>query len=420
LRAASCAHCGSICDLNNIPEHRLRVLFVTSDDFSMPSEMQVLGFAEELVRRNHRVLISLGGDPASADREGLILVPGLEVQEHWFEGRRVAGAALEGARRFEPDIIHSWNPRVPALTAARAFTSATGAPHVVHFEDDEWRPWPLEPLTLRGRAGLLFRRSTWLLHPPRWLRSTRLTLHWVRRGAAGVDALTPALAREVEARLKRECAVILPVMPARHSAGGRSVLERRPGERIVLLTGRVMASSLPDFICAVRAVASVRRRGLDARLVQTGAVDPAFDLLGYARKYDLDESGLSLLGHIRFVDVAPTLAEADVLIQPGPPSRFNQLRLPSKLQSYLESGSPTITFSAGVGELLHDGEEVLMTHTDDPEELAARLCDVLTDRELQVRLAVGGRAAAKRLFDVTRNTDALLAYYERSLATARV
>ena len=122
-----------------------------------------------------------------------------------------------------------------------------------------------------------------------------------------------------------------------------------------------------------------------------------------------------LLGHVALPDLGATLRSATALLQPGPPSRFNRLRLPAKLTLYLRSGVPTITFAGGVGELLVDREEVLMTYTDDPEELADRIVELVADADLRQRLARGGPLAAKRLFDAATNTDALLAYYRSAL-----
>jgi glycosyltransferase involved in cell wall biosynthesis len=113
--------------------------------------------------------------------------------------------------------------------------------------------------------------------------------------------------------------------------------------------------------------------------------------------------------------VPALLRRADVLLQPGPPSDFNRLRLPSKMQAYLASGRPTVTFAVGFAELLEDREEVVKTHTGDPSELADRVEEVLDDGALRARLEHGGPAAAARLLDPARNTDALLAHYREAL-----
>ena len=396
----------------------LRVLFVTQYDFSKPAEMHVLGFAEELTRLGHRVMVSMGGDPASASVEGLSISETVLLWQHRFRGPRLTAKTRAWAKEFDPDVIHAWNPRVPTVCAARDYARATGAPYLVHFEDDEWTPWPTANRRFRSRVSLLGRRRLWRLYPPLWGHSAPRSLAWARDEAAGLDALTPELAKEVRARLSRACSVVLPVMPPKGAVGaGESRLGRKPGEHVVLFSGRVLPTSLPDFTCAIEAVASLRRRGLPVRLAQTGAVSADLDIEHDAKSLGLERDAVSFLGHIQFADVLPTLRDADVLIQPGPPSRFNRLRLPSKLQNYLESGTPTITFAVGAGELLRDGEDVLLTHTDDPEELAQRIEAVLTDHELRDRLASGAIAASRRLFDGPRNTMSLLEYYRESLVT---
>jgi len=100
-----------------------------------------------------------------------------------------------------------------------------------------------------------------------------------------------------------------------------------------------------------------------------------------------------------------------VLVQPGRPTEFNRLRLPSKLQAYLASGRPTVTYATGLEELLTDREEVLFTRTGDPAELSARLGDVLTDEALRARLEYGGPRAAKRLFDADANAARIAEHF---------
>jgi glycosyltransferase involved in cell wall biosynthesis len=85
------------------------------------------------------------------------------------------------------------------------------------------------------------------------------------------------------------------------------------------------------------------------------------------------------------------------------------------MQTYLASGTPTVTFGVGFGELLEDGVEVLKTRGSEPAELADKLMALIDDPELAERIGRGGRAAAQRLFDPVANTDALLAHYEANL-----
>lgn len=408
----------------------LRIVLVTPQDFAFPSEMQVLGFANELTRQGHTVMMSMGGDPDSHRVERLSVERDVVLFGHRFRGPHLDTAALIKATQFRPDVVHAWDPRVPTASAARDYARATSAPYLVHFEDDDFLPWPeasrggspnlsATVVSQARRVSQRVRRRAWWLHPPIWSKASPLVLRRIRCEAAALDALTPALSREVCERLGRTCAVLLPVLPDPAMTSGRSLLVRGGDERVVLFAGRIVPSSLPDIALAMEAVALLRYRGLRVRLVQTGAMLERVETESIASRVGLGPDGFTQLGHVPYADVFPTMQAADVLIQPGPPSRFNTLRLPSKLQAYLASGTPTVSFAVGVGELLVNGDEALLTYTDSAEELADRVADVLVNEQLSERLGRGGMVAAARLFDRSRNTTKLVEHYRRAIQHQR-
>src|SRR4051794_19870112 len=190
----------------------LRVLFVCQNDFGAPSEKQVLAFARELARFGHAVLISFAGDPESVAREHADNLPGLETHCHEIHGRGPRRQDVDVARAFRPSLVHVWNSRAPTVAVARAYCDATGAALFVHFEDDEWRvpPHPPGELWLR-KVAHVGRRLLSPVRPGLWWHSTWLSRRYVSRHAAGFDALTPTLAREVKQLLGRDCDVVLPV-----------------------------------------------------------------------------------------------------------------------------------------------------------------------------------------------------------------
>lgn len=397
----------------------MRVLFTALDDFAAPSEKQILGFAQELLRRGHEVLVSISGDLATAETEGVREIDGLQIRRHRFTGPRLVAADRSAARTFAPDVIHAFASRGPALHAAREYRRVTGAPVVVHFGDDEWEvPGLPAGDRIRHRLGRLARRGLASVQPSLWNHSTRATLRWTRRHAAGLDALTPALAREVEARLGRSCAVVLPVTPALAGAEPTPPGARTGSRPTALFTGSLWPVYLDDVLIGMRAVAEVQRRGHALDYVHVGRVFDRFDLPAIARSAGLAEGTTRLVAYVPFSHIPRLLSEATLLLQPGAPTRFNRLRLPSKLQAYLASGTPTLTFAAGFGELLVDREEALLTHTGDALELADRIEEALVDLDLRGRLGRGGPAAAARLFDPEANTDALLAVYEGAIRDA--
>jgi glycosyltransferase involved in cell wall biosynthesis len=404
----------------------LRVLFVCQNDFSAPTEKQVVGFAQGLIAAGHRAMISVGGNATTADAEGFGAIPGLEIHEHRFEGRRLRRSDLDAAASFGPTLVHAFNSRVPVIAAARQYADGARAPVFAHFEDDEWHlPDYAATDPLRQRIGHHARRVLYPLHPPLWWHSSRASLAWTRRYARALDALTPALARHVRARLERECTVLLPVLPTlneRTSAApadhpfSDEVGRALPEAPFALFTGTVWPVYVPDVLIGLRAVAEVQARGHELHFVHAGRVQPKLDLRRLATEAGLREDSVHLLGYLPLSEQPALLRRGTVLIQPGSPSDFNRLRLPAKLQAYLSSGTPTVTFAVGFGELLEDGQEVLKTHTDDPGELADRLEQILDDRDLRFRLSAGGPQAAARLFDMHSNAAALIAHYRQGLA----
>ena len=403
----------------------MRVLFVCGADFRAPTEKVILGFALGLVERGWEVLVSVGGDAATvAGEAGESLPDGLEVRSHRFAGPRLRRRDREAAARFAPDVVYAATPRVPTLRAATQMAAAAGAPVAVRFEDDEWG------LSGDGSSGSLPRRAlkrlaklTSPLYPPLWPFSTAGSMRWVRDNACGLDAITPELAAEVERQIGRPCAVVLPVRPRDDFERIDSVEPALPpelaGRKLVAFTGAVFAPHEPDFRLGLRAVALLQERGVPVSFAHCGSAAPRFDLRAWAAEAGLAPDSVALLGYLPVVEALGLLRAADVLVQPGRPSEFNRLRLPSKLQTYLASGTPTVTFAVGAGELLADRVEVLKTYGDTPEELADRVEEALNDPALRRALSEGGPQAAQRLFDRDRNSAALARHLEESLQRDR-
>jgi glycosyltransferase involved in cell wall biosynthesis len=395
------------------------ILFVCQSDLGGPSEKQIMGFAQRLAQRGHRVLMSLGGGADSVAREGLQMVPGIELTEHRFSGRHLRPGDRHRAREFGPTLIHAVNSRVPTAAATADYARATGAPVFVHFEDNEWQAWRGVPgESLYHRVGRHVRRVESIVHPEVWPHSTAATRRWVRRRTVALDALTPELATEVSARIGRPCSTLLPVSPTVIAVEADAAFEPPAslvGVPLAVVTGTIYPFSLEDTLQGLEAVAEVQRRGHDVGYVHPGNVHPRIDPEALAAGAGLRKGTFAFPGLLPYSNMAALLRGAAVLLQPGGPSEFNRLRLPSKLQSYLASGTPTITFAVGFGALLADRDEVLKISTARPTELADRIEEILVNSELRSTLAEGGPRAARRLFDPERNTDALLSHYREVL-----
>jgi glycosyltransferase involved in cell wall biosynthesis len=71
-----------------------------------------------------------------------------------------------------------------------------------------------------------------------------------------------------------------------------------------------------------------------------------------------------------------------------------------------------------VGLLARDGEECLLLERGDAADIADKIERVLRDDALRERLGHGARSFAERRFNWKRSAQALLAFYETTLAGA--
>jgi glycosyltransferase involved in cell wall biosynthesis len=391
---------------------------ICASDLGNATTKQALAFAEEMVTRSHQVLLSLVGAPSSVEHEGIANVSGLTISfRREFLGW-VSRATLNEARAFDPHVLHVFNPRHYAVNVARQFAWVTASAVVVHWEDDELgiRRGVVKRTPIR-RVGRLVRRLLCYPWPRQGVFVTGSSVRWVRRYASMCDALTPALAQSVERDFELPCAAVLPIPLTTHRPQPLPLPDLRSarGAAKVAYTGSVHTESIDDFRLALRATALLVEKDYDVGFVYAGVALPRFDLSAIAAGEGLEASRLRSLGYVPLASVRELLRAASVLVQPGRPDRFNRLRLPSKVQAYLESGTPTVMFSVGLGELLRDDEEVVKLHGFSAVELAERVAELLDDRERAKRIGLGGQRAASRLFDRRRNGSALLECYVKAL-----
>ena len=398
----------------------MRIMFACGADLSGPDEKQFRLFARELTARGHAVMMCLRA--VHPDAHGVEEADRVLTHTYRLAGRRPRREDDAAVAAFGPDLVHALSPRAGPVAAAAHWARRCRIPLFAHFADDEWGlARGLGDGTLRDRAQRMARRALAPLAPRVWPYATRGSLRRVRRSALGLDAITPALAREVERRLGRECSVVLPIAePAAAPGDAPYVLPTPFGDRpCVVYTGAIQEVHERDVRLALRAIAGVQRRGSPLHFVHAGLADGRRHPVRLAEEEGLAPGSALALGYLPANAIPALLRAATVLVQPGAPTEFNRLRLPSKLSSYLASGTPVVTYGAGFGELLEDRREVLKTHTDDPAELADRLEEVLSDPLLRETLSEGGPRAAARLLGAERNTEALLEHYERRLAAPR-
>lgn len=389
----------------------MRVLFCHFGQLNVNSAIQAFHFGEEMTAEGAEVVLCGVGDPS---RISAIGEPSFECIG--YEG--LPAKLRAWAARPEPTAICAWTPRELVRRAAQRASAELGAPYFVHLEDNE------EHL-VSAALGIPYEAIRRL--PPSEQRQicgeTRIqpsTYEPLLAGAAAITMITPELNEFNRAGLPHHVARpgvdherLRPDLPP---AVEREQLGLGPEDFVLVYHGVGHYANQHDLLSLYLAVKLLRRRGRPVRLVRLGetefsGVDP--------RALRALADDVPHLGDVPWRAVPGYLALADAYVQPGAPDHFNRYRLPSKLPEFLAMGRPVLLPRCNIGNDLRDGENALLLERGDALEIAARLELLLDDERLRARLGAGAREFAVSSLSWPRNSERLLAFYERVLAAPR-
>jgi glycosyltransferase involved in cell wall biosynthesis len=170
---------------------------------------------------------------------------------------------------------------------------------------------------------------------------------------------------------------------------------------------------------SIRALAALRRDGLDAHLLLVGEIafaGPAvrYDNHGYLRDLHALVAELGLGDAVHFLgqrnDVAGILRALDLSLLPSWYEPFANVMLES-----MAMGTPLLVSEVGGGpELVEDGVSGRLLAPREPERWAAAVRELLADRDRLARMGERARAATARFSDAAHARD-MLAVYTRVL-----
>lgn len=381
----------------------MNILFVNYGDFTTNSLNHIAGFANVLCRRGHACTVAVpsGRETFAAVRDPLFApatYAELLYRPACFPDGRPA------------DLIHAWTPREGVRKFVLAYQARAQARLVVHLEDNEehlietWMGRPFAELQDCLDSEIVAALQGGLPHPVRHRNLMRL--------ADGITVIVDGLRRLVPAGVPAhtlwpgvDLSFYAPRPPDPALARELGV---RPFEKVIVYTGSRTFANEPEMRELYEAVRLLNRRGRPARLLHTGFSSPEFQA-GFAAAFR------DVAVELGFVDKARLpglLALADVLVQPGHPGPFNDLRLPSKIPEFLAAGRPVVMPAANVGLEVTDGAQACLLRTGSPAEIADACIRIFDDPALAERLGREGRAFAVARFDLKANTAALAGFYE--------
>lgn len=386
----------------------MRILFANHTSAWSGAEVSLMRVVDGL-RDSHDVAIACpenGRLAREVDRAGVERLPVPEVnaslRPHPLHTPRGLGQLAHGgmalaraARRFRADVIHANTPRAGIMAA---LASSGGAPAFIVRAHEHLPP------SAMGRA----------------VRALLV------RSAGAVVAVSDYTAQQFNEGLQSPVAVRVynsidhaRFDPARvKPADLREELGLSPN---VALIGQIaQITEWKGHDTSIRALADLRRAGLDVHLLLVGQI--AFG--GKAVRYDnhafmnslerlVDELGVRhavhFLGQRR--DVPEIMSALDLSLLPSWEEPFGLVNVES-----MALGTPPLASAVGGGpELVEDGRTGRLLAPMQPQLWAAAIGELLTDRRRLERLAECGPAAAARFRDEV-HADAMLAVYERAAA----
>ena len=386
----------------------MNILFVNYGDYTTNSLNHIGGFANSLSAAGHACVVAVPTrkDTLSAIADPLF-IPALysEVlaQPSLFPNRRPA------------DLIHAWTSRegVRRFVVAYQRAAASPAPLIVHLEDNEehliaaYARRPIAELRALPASELDGFVVDALPHPVRH----RTMLRLADAATVIVEKLRDFVPEGVPATLLPPGVDGEQYRPQAPDPTLRASLGLDPAERVLVFTGSNTFANEPEMRELYLAVRLLNQRGVPTRLVRTGFNSPDFlaGLPSEVRSHVLD------LGFVPKARLPQLLALADVLVQPGRPGPFNDYRLPSKLPEFLASGRPVLLPHTNIALGMSDGIEAEFLSSGTPEDIAERCQKLFADPDRARRMGAAGAAFARKHFDLTANTAALMRLYERTI-----
>jgi glycosyltransferase involved in cell wall biosynthesis len=365
----------------------MRIALIAHCNFEGNSAMHVFSLATELQKFGHECCVLVPDSPETAKQHG---DPTFRVMDYDSASKD----ALHFTNGAAPEIIHAWSPREHVRTITNTLVTRFKCPYVVHMEDNEeqivkdelpsldYSEFQLLPDDLVEQLSKPYR-----VRP----RKYREFIEYASGYSCLIDRLMEFKPQNIPG------VVFWPGFDApfaKIAEIDRMEVRTRFGlmesDVILLYSGNVHVSNVKDIQRLYLAVALLRQRGLQLKLIRTGW---NYADLEFNDRRELDKHLIDF-GFVRRADIPLLVAISDILVQPGKSDPFNDYRFPSKLPEYLVSGRPVILPNSNIGAVLEDGLHVLKLYTGSVKELAGAILSLIRSPNLMSVLGQNSRKFA--------------------------
>jgi glycosyltransferase involved in cell wall biosynthesis len=246
-------------------------------------------------------------------------------------------------------------------------------------------------------------------------RAGRLLISLTGRLATAVVACSRTVASQFERRGADVTVAYPPIRDAYSDGDGdgfRAANGIPPARPLIVAVGSITRGRGQDVL--LRALAAIRRRGLDAGCALVGVPFGRRKDIAFRNTLDRLAEELGVAEAVAFVPVCERIADAyaaaDVVVNPvRVPESFGRASCEA-----LVAGRPVVASRVGaVPEVLRDRETAVLVPPDNPEELAAAIRRLLDNPDEARRIADAGRRDVLDRFPPERSRATFEAVLQR-------
>ena len=113
----------------------------------------------------------------------------------------------------------------------------------------------------------------------------------------------------------------------------------------------------------------------------------------------LDAGRVVEFGFLSYDEYSTILSGADIFLFPFQNQPLNTGRWPNKIGDYMAAGRPTISNRTGDLVELFQKHRIGLLASDDPEDVAAKTFQLLSDEQLAKEMGITARKTAEKYYD---------------------
>jgi glycosyltransferase involved in cell wall biosynthesis len=171
-----------------------------------------------------------------------------------------------------------------------------------------------------------------------------------------------------------------------------------------------------NTLMLVQAFAGLREKGIEAELRLSGGADKEYlgQVMDFIREHGL-EASVKLLGRVSYETIRDEMARAALFALVS-----LEENSPMGIEEAMAAGVPVVTSNrCGMPYMVRDGESGFLIDPNDPDDIATRLEQLLTDGELRRSMGAKGREIALDRFHPSKVAARTRDVYLRAIQNSR-